>query len=239
MAAFGTLFTPIIYIQSIMWFGFIVILSYLVIKNKLTYIEQFRRRWLIGLIFYLIAVSIHIIFHYIFQFSEQFYNVLDMIILMGAVVAFLLIISGLVELSNYLSSIIDLEGIKNRRNTFIISLIPSAGIFILNLFIRGLIIEQFFLSLVLLVTSLCYFYAAIYSYYLDRELKIMKINMMVYFATGFLLNDVDQFLTIFWGYIDQGLYWVIHNSFAIIMVIFLVIGYLNFKNRIQNINKMI
>lgn len=222
-----------------MWFLFIIILCYLVIKNKLTYIEEFRRRWILGLIIYLITVSIHIIFQYIFQFNEQFYLMLDMFILFGAVAAFLLIISGLFKLSDYLSSMIDLEGNRNRRNALLFSIIPSIGLFIEGMLVRGLIMQEFFLSIILLITSIAYFYVAIYSYYLHRELNVMKINMMFYFATGFLFNDVDQFLTVFYGTLDQGLYWVIHNSFAIIMVVFLVIGYLNFKNRIQNINKMI
>ena len=71
-------------------------------------------------------------------------------------------------------------------------------------------------------------------------MKDIKINMMAFFGVGFMFQAVNQILSLFQDLIifllgNDGLYWTLFQLYYILLITFLIAGYLNFKNRIKNV----
>ncbi|MHA1382897.1 MAG: hypothetical protein ACTSR3_03965 [Candidatus Helarchaeota archaeon] len=132
MADFGILGNLIIHIQALIWFIFIGILIYLVFKTKLTYIDDFRQKFIAGIFILLISSSIFIIFQYYLNTSKEFLDLLNIFLLIGLVISSYLIIIGLNKLNDYIASIVDFEEQKHKNTSFVIALIVSIISFIIN-----------------------------------------------------------------------------------------------------------
>ncbi|MHA1382896.1 MAG: hypothetical protein ACTSR3_03960 [Candidatus Helarchaeota archaeon] len=60
--------------------------------------------------------------------------------------------------------------------------------------------------------------------------------MMGFFGTGFMFVTAAQILGIFYAMLNEAFYWIIFNLLYLLLALFLIIGYIDFKNRIVQIN---
>ncbi|MHA1298394.1 MAG: hypothetical protein ACTSO9_03020 [Candidatus Helarchaeota archaeon] len=236
MADFGILGNLIIHIQALIWFIFIGILIYLVFKTKLTYIDDFRQKFIAGIFILLISSSIFIIFQYYLNTSKEFLDLLNIFLLIGLVISSYLIIIGLNKLNDYIASIVDFEEQKHKNTSFVIALIASIISFIINSIIYGGGLVEYANRIASTFALFIYFYIFCYTYYLHLEIKDIKLNMMGFFGTGFMFVTAAQILGIFYAMLNEAFYWIIFNLLYLLLALFLIIGYIDFKNRIVQIN---
>lgn len=227
--------------QSIILIALVVCLLFISIKTKLTHVDKFRQNFVAGIFIYFASAMTVIILSIwlLYILPEPIYNLLDISTIIGVIIAYFLIIRGLFILNSYLSSLIDYNEQNYKRISIIIAFLASGTIFITNLIIlkfdpanMGLIIPFFGLGI-------GQFFIFIYCFFLHREIKVLKINMMAYFGTGFMFLTVHLSLSTLYnlGIIPYIIWFsIILGLCNNLMIIFLILGYLNFKNRIDKIS---
>ncbi|MHA1301261.1 MAG: hypothetical protein ACTSO9_17705 [Candidatus Helarchaeota archaeon] len=229
----------------IVWFILIGYLIYLTINTKLTYIDEFRRRFIIGLFSLLTAGALITISSY---FTPLTYDITVILIPIPFVITLflsnLLIILGLNKLNEYIYSLIGLEESKIKTKILFAS-IPIPLLLILVDFFLTQNFLKLLISLEFLSFHILYFYIAIYCFYLNHQMEGLNLKMMLYFGIAFsfeILNQVlllfspmlvDPIQTIIIPYpiplLDPFAYNFLINMFSIGSVIFLILGFLDFK----------
>ncbi len=223
----------ILYIQSIILFILVGFLIYLITKNKLTYVDEFRQKFVLGIYLYLCGVVILIIFQIILKIPQEFYLILYGVIVLSEIGFMALTLLGTSKLIDYISSIIDLET-KNKRNyALLISAIISTIYTILYGIFNASNASK--LTLILLVpwTVFFYFLSCIYTLFLHQEMKKIDLKFLLYIGLSFFCLCLSVFPAIF---LDprSDLFHLVLNLFLLIGAnVFLIIGYLDFKNRIS------
>lgn len=242
MTNYGAGWNLIIIAEVIFWFILIGYLIYLTVKTKLTYVDEFRQKFIMGIFVLLISSSVFAVAQHFFTLTEDFFMILSIFILIGVIISSSLIIIGLFSLDNYIYSLIGVEKQINKYKILLFSIPGPVIVFIIDILIRG--ISNLLMSIVLLLTYIIYYFVFIYTLFLHQEMRDIKINMMLFFGIGFSFQVLNQILSIFQETINivlggDGLYWTLFQLYYILLMIFLIIGYLNFKNRMKNmqINK--
>ena len=223
------------YVLMVLWSILFINLISLIIRTKLTYVEGFRKNFLAGIILLLIQSATYIVVLY--GFSDFFFlesvnfmsiNVVTILISAG------LVIRGLTNLNNYLDSIIGGKEERSYLKTLIISVILSVINLIVIIFMPGFHPTSITLYIAVTIMVIFHLYISISSFYLHQDLKDLKINMMLYFGIGYLFLTPMLLLTRFLQH-DWALFYMSLNYFYLVFITFLIIGYLNFKNRIVKI----
>ncbi len=236
MTDYGPLWNELIIMEDIIFFTLMGYLIYLIIETKLTHIEKFRKNFLSGIVLLLIcAASFAVTTHYL-TLEQNFLNLLNISILIALVISSLLIIFGLFKLDEYLYSIIGVEKKTSKIVILIISIPGPVVVYILTLITRidysGIIVTHAMLFLYII-----YYFIFIYTFYIHKEMKDININMMAFFGTGFMFQVINQIMGIFIEALTDGLYYTLFSLWYVLLIIFIIAGYLNFKNRIKNVRK--
>ncbi len=225
----------ILYIQAIVWFISAGFLVYLIRKNKLTYIDEFRQKFILAVYVLLLIGAINVIFNIFIKIPQQFSLLLYLIMFLSDVFFIALTLIGTSKLMEYVSSIIDLETKNKKKIAFIISIIVTIFVSIIHIIVKisssaTLVAEDYILfSIAILFFS----FAAIYFLFLDQELKKIDINILRYFGISVLFLLSISFSSIFID-VESGIfYWVIVFFGLIGLNFSLILGYLEFKNKIR------
>ena len=207
------------------------------LKTKLTHVDEFRKNFIRGLLILVGAAALFAITQFLLTFSEEMYLIIQPIILITLFTATIMIINGLFKLDEYLNSIIGSEQ-KNRK---LISLIGGLAVPGIIFSIQLLLIEltDLVTYIATLLTYILFYFIFFYSLFLHQNMKELKTSMMLQFGVGFLILNVPQLLGFFEGLTDTGLYWIIFQSCYIAFIICLIVGYWNFKNRINKIQESV
>ncbi|MHA1378276.1 MAG: hypothetical protein ACTSRG_07825 [Candidatus Helarchaeota archaeon] len=237
MTNYGFVGTLIIHSQTLVWFAMIGFLIILALKTKLTHVDEFRKNFTTGIFILLATSSIFIITNYYLIFTQDFLDILNIFLLTGIILSSAMIIFGLFKLNAYLSSIIDFDELKYKKIAIVFAISASIIIYILNLTVRSGTFVDYISRTVEFFTSIIFFFIFIYNMMLHREMKDIEIDMIGFFGTGFMFLTFTEILGIFFDWMDQGLYYILFNFCYIFMLLFLILGYLNFKNHMKNIKK--
>ncbi|MFX1449665.1 MAG: hypothetical protein ACFFCM_02410 [Promethearchaeota archaeon] len=240
MTNYGAGWNEIIITQVIIWFILIGYLINLTVKTKLTHVDEFRQKFIAGIFVLLISSSVFVITQHFFTLSEDFLNFINIFILIGVITSSLLIILGLFRLDEYIYSLIGVQNKLSKLKIFLISIPAPVAVFFIEILLRGVLMSEIVMRVVLLMTYIIFYFVFIYTFFLHKEIKEIKINMMAFFGVGFMFQALNQILAIFQDVIihdlgNDGLYWVLFQLYYILLLTFLIFGYLNFKNRIKNV----
>ncbi len=234
-SVYGPEFFILGYIADIIWASLFIALIILILKTKLTYVEGFRNNFLIGIILLLLESLVWILNLRIFfvSFAEN-QGPASLIMASLYISAGYFLIRGLLKLNNYLDTIIGTKEQRNNLNALIFAIIITATYQVSDTLVHGvnpLGIPSIILTSTIFISQL---YISIYSFYLHRDMKDLKINMMLYFGIGFLfLVLIIAFGSIF--EFDTSLYLTSIGYTYLGFQVFLILGYLDFKNRISKI----
>lgn len=236
MLTSGNELNLLLYIQSIIWFILAGYLIYLIIKNKLTYVDKFRQKIVFGIVFEIIIIGSILIFQVILQARQELLIISYSIMFAGLLVYIALTLLGISNLINYISSIIDFETKNKKKFALIISTIITASLaityFILRLNNAALLI---YLPMMMISWFIVYS-VTIYTLLLHQEMKKIDLNILLYFALSYFCIALILLPGLF---LDPGtdmLFWVFSLSFFTVLNIFLIIGYLDFKNKINRVS---
>ena len=227
---YGFEFTILEYIIAPIYFVTFIILAILMIRTKLTYIQGFRRNFLIGVTL-IICECFYTILDLLF-FTDNFIGQMDFYALSAAcliIAGTYFAIRGLLKLNDYLDSIIVTKEQRYNSKTLVISIAITAIFSVIFLLTRAINV-----LILLSIISFCGFYSAIYSFYMHQTFKDLKIYMMLYFGIGisFITSAVLFGAIVITNYM---IYYQAIYTCAIVFMLFLILGYLNFKNRISKI----
>ena len=242
MTSYGIVIDLVIYIQSGLWFFLIGYLTYLTLTTKLTHVDEFRQRFLLGLSALLTTVSTYIILRFIIRISMEENQYFYYLGFMGIFIFIISIISGYAKLKEYVSSLIDFEEKHYIRNSYLISLILAVIVGVLTVIIQNLDIwtlNGFVLNLIVnpIEFSILYF-SFVYSFSLHQEMKKVRITLMIFFGFGFLCLAFVQIPGMFLDAMTDILYGIILNCCILVMISLMIYGYLDFKNRLKKINEI-
>ena len=231
MTVYGQPYDGILLVIAIIWFILTGYVLYLVAKTKLTHVEKFRRRFALGILLILGAFSTFIITRDVLTLPEAITTISEIVVAFIVISAQIAFLSALFELDKYIDSVISI-GMERRKLIVGLCAIPLPIVF----FLLSLVLQEF--SLLFVFTPFPYYvfyYICFYCIVLDQELKPLKIRMMGYFASGFGLATLGQVLQML--NINEGLKWVLYDFFHFLFFVFLILGYINFKNRIKQIQE--
>ncbi|MFX1452373.1 MAG: hypothetical protein ACFFCM_16155 [Promethearchaeota archaeon] len=239
MTSNGIIIDSILYTQTIIGFILIGCLILLVKTTKLTYIDGFRQKLVSGLYVFLGAISIFFIVRYYVGLTADYNSILLSIVSVIGVFFVLLTMLGILKLKEYISSLIDFK----QKNLVIFSFLIGASLSIILNFIKIIlqpeIISTFssilFYLLIFPILMGVFYFSAFYCFFLHREIKTIKINIMVYFGFGFLCIAFISVPSMFFDIKYDIIYWIIINFCLVGLIVFFIFGYLNFKNRIKNL----
>ncbi len=232
-------YSPLYYIlrdiSHIIWACLFIALFIIIIKTKLTHVEGFRKNFLIGVILLLLASSVWVIFlRFFFHLYYQLINLVNLIMAVFFITSAYFLIRGLLKLNNYLDSIIGTKEKRNNLRALIISIIIAAIYQVYYVLVSGLTFAIFTNIILMLAIFTSQLYISIYSFYLHPNFKDLKINMMLYFGIGFLfLVLILTFGQIF--ALNVSLNFTSINFSFLAFQSFLILGYVDFKNRISKI----
>ncbi len=223
----------ILYIQAIIWFILVGFLIYLIFRNKLTYIDEFRQRIVSGIFFFIIIMSCILVFQVSLQIPQEILIMVYLIMFIGYIIFIALTLHGISKLINYVSSIIDFETKNKKKFAIIFSTILTAILSIIYAIPR--------LNDVILLTGLSFqiiswlivYFAAIYTLFLHQEMRKIDLNILLYFGLCYLCIASSQLLSLFLDSRTDMLFWVFTLLFFTVLNIFLIIGYLDFKNKVN------
>ncbi len=240
MTNYGDPWNLIILVEVIIWFLSIGYMIYLAVKTKLTHVDEFRQKFVAGIFILFISSSIFVITQHLFTLTEDFMNIVSIFILIGVMTSSTLIILALFRMDEYIYSLIGLKKKMSKFNILLLSLPGPVTVFLIDFIIRGILISDLLIRIVLLLTYVIFYFISFYTFFLHKEMKDININMMAFFGIGFLFQALNQPLAIFQAQIEfvygnDGLYWVIFQLYYILLITFLIAGYLNFKNRIKHV----
>ncbi len=226
-------YTSIFYIIAIIWFILVVILINLIIKNKLTYVDEFRQKFVSGIFFLIITLTIMLIAQIALQIPQEIMSILIGSIIFTLIGFETLTLIGISQLIDYISSIIDFE-IKNKKRNAILSSILITIILTIIYAINNLHnVAQINYVFVVPIGIFCFYFATIYTFLLHQEMKKINLNILLYIALVFLTITTVSTSIPFVNFISDPFFYVIVFFCFIGFDIILIIGYLDFKNKIN------
>ncbi|NVM52709.1 MAG: hypothetical protein HWN66_03315 [Candidatus Helarchaeota archaeon] len=235
MIPFDNILTLTLTIQSIIWFILAGYLIFLALTNKLTHIDEFRQKFVMGIFSLVICVTFFILIQVFRIFPEEFYNVGFGIIFLGQLIFLILVIIAISKLVEYITSIIDFENETYKKKAILISLILSIIPSILRVIIQE--IDQSTIITYFAFPIILFFYLTFSSFFVHQELKTLKLNTLLYIGIGFLSMACAVTFSIYFNIVTDVTFWVIFFFGLIFLNLFLILGYLDFKNRISALKK--
>ncbi len=221
------------YMQAIIYFILAVYLIYLTMNTKLTHVDEFRKKFVLAILILIGSVSIYVVCRNFFHFSEQFYEILLVILFIGLFCFILAMLLSYRTLVEYVSDIIELEynNKKEISKALLISVIIDM-IFFVTILISN-IVQYIWIELVIgRVIFIGFFFSAVYTFELHLKMKNANINVMIYFGFGFLSFGFLEFVSLFVNLIKTELGWALVNFIVSFMLAIFIIGYLSFKRHI-------
>ncbi|MHA1378059.1 MAG: hypothetical protein ACTSRG_06730 [Candidatus Helarchaeota archaeon] len=236
----------------IIWFGLVGYLIFLAFFTKLTHVDEFRKRFLAG-IFLLLAAGAILTLTSTFLPNMNSINIalIGLSITSVLVISNILIIIGLNKLDDYIYSMIGLEKTNIKMKLLLVSFPPPIIVLLIDFILSGGNSTKILMNSIFLPYNIMYCFIALYCFFLHHEMQGLKINMMLYFGIGFLVEYLIQVLTVFSPILDPFnynifaslmelfmpvmdllVYNILINLFSIANVIFLILGFVNFKNRV-------
>lgn len=224
--------------QTVVWFILIGFLIYLILKTQLTHIKDFRNRFGAGILVLLFTTTIFSIARRLVSLTPEATDLFYVLLYIFEEISMLIILSGTFKLEEYIYSIVGTQERTKKLNILFASLPGPIFVFILNIFVvtgsNGIGFTQLLMDIVGLPVYITFYFISIYCFIIHRDMKLLKIDMMMLFGIGFIMLIAVQILSLFVNVIDEGLFWVIFTNLYIAMIILLIVGYLNFKNQIRN-----
>ena len=234
MTDYGPLWNELILLEAIIFFILIGYLIYLTIKTKLTHVEEFRRNFLTGVFIFLIIAAYFVVTQHFLTLEQGILNIMNIFGLIGLIISSALIIFGLFKLDEYIYSIIGVEKKTSKSKILLFSIPSPVIVYIINLIVMVDYSSVMVLH-IMLVVYIIYYFIFIYTFFIHKEMKDIEINMMGYFGTGFLCQAINQVVGLFNEMLTDGPYYFLFQLFYVLLMVFLVAGYLNFKKRISKI----
>ncbi len=234
----GTNYDFLLYIQAIIWFILAGFLIYLINKNKLTYVDEFRRKFVSGIYLLIFSNILTIFFQVIIKIPQEFYLILYSFVTFLGVGFMILTLIGISQLIDHISSIIDFETKNKKKYAILISAIITIIISILFGISRLNDATQISFIFAIPIVTLFYFYTSTYTFLLHQEMKKIDLNFLLYISLSFFTFGINLIPGIFLDMTSDAFYWVIIYFINIGFILILIIGYLDFKKKInRGLNK--
>ncbi len=224
----------ILYIQQVIWFISAGYLIYLMQKTKLTHVDEFRQKVVLAIYFMLFNVAMNGIFTVIIKIPQEFIMLLWGIMVLADGLFITLTLIGTSKLIDYISSIIDFETKNKKKNATIISIIITIFLTIIYIIFKmskptTTVVEYILFSAV----NFFFWLTGVYFLFLDQELKKININILRYFGIGIFCMAFLPIPSIFMDVQTDMSYWI-YTFFGLIgLNLTLILGYLDFKNKIS------
>ena len=237
---FGPEITLILVIITILGSACVCYLIYLILKTKLTHIDQFRKNFARGFLLVLVvAVPIFVIIN-IFTLTAELFNLLTAVGFLFMCISISIVLYGLSKLNDYIKSIIVYEKERNIIPIASLASLPvPIALFIYSWSIGTITLEISIFALH--VTSAAYtfalFYSAIYCYFTHQLLKDFKIRMILYSGIGIAFLIIPQILMHFNHLLGFRIHMMVFAACCLCAIVFLIIGYRNFRNRMKEIQE--
>ena len=236
MTWYGPPYDGILIVEAIIWFILTGYVLYLVGKTKLTHVEKFRKRFALGIVLILVSFSTLIVTRDLLTLPEAMNSISQVVVVLILISAQIAFLSALFDLDKYIDSIINI-GMKRRKLIVALCAIPPPIVF----FLLSISADMEFLTFIVIAFTpfiyYIFYYICFFCVVIDREMISLKIRMMFYFAWGFGFATMAQFLQVQFLNLSEGLVLVLYDLFYLMMLVFLIVGYIDFKNRIKQIQE--
>ena len=215
-------------------------LIYLILRTKVTHVDQFRKNYARGLLLIIaVAIPVFAIIN-LLTLEPLIFNSLIAIGLLSICTSMWIVLYGLSKLKEYIKSITVSEKERNIKLIgTLVSLPVPIALFIYDWSIGHITLENigFTLQVTAAVYTFTLFFTTIYCFFTHQLFKDFKINMIMYTGIGIAFIIIPQVLMPFNYLMDLGTYMVIFATCYNISIVFLVLGYLNFRNRMKEIQE--